>query len=85
MKKSYNSRILNYEERHPNMTVVMKINYSPNSMNLWYRIKSKLGNGRKRKITIDNCNFNLKGNYSEADLINDIKDIHNEQFKHNNI
>jgi len=51
-------------------------------MNLWTRIKKKLGSGRKRKINIDNCKFNLVNDYTEDDLIKDIMKIHNERLKY---
>lgn len=80
MKKSYKSRIFAHKARHPEMQIVLKLTYSPNSMNLWTRIKGKLGFGRKRKLDISHCKFNLRGKYSEDDLINDVKEIHNERF-----
>jgi hypothetical protein len=67
------------------MKVVMKINYSPNSMNLWNRIKKKLGSGKNKKINIDNCKFNLMKKYTEKTLIDDVKDLHNERLNHEDI
>jgi len=54
-------------------------------MNLWTRIKRKLGSGRKRKIDIDNCKFNLRNNYTEDELIRDIVGIHNERLKYDDV
>lgn len=82
MKKSYKNRIISHRERHPNMKVIQKINYSPNAMNLWIRIKQKLGSGRKKKLIIDNCKFNLKGNYTEKQFLDDIMKIHNERLNY---
>ena len=85
MKKSYNQRLITHKNRHPNMKIIMKISYSPNSMNLWTRIKSKLGSGKNKKIIYDNCKFNLKKHYDEESLINDIQKIHNERLNYDDI
>lgn len=86
MKKSCKIRLINHKNRHPNMEIIMKISFSPNSMNLWTRIKKRLGMGKNRKIDYDNCKFNLhKKNYSQENLINDIKEIHNERFNYEDI
>ncbi|AGC01619.1 KilA N-domain protein [Acanthamoeba polyphaga moumouvirus] len=77
MKKSYKIRMSEHLERHPNMEIILKICHSPNSMNLWNRIKTKLG---KKKITYSGCNFNLEDNYTENKLVRDIKKIHNERL-----
>ncbi|AVL93475.1 putative KilA-N domain-containing protein [Megavirus vitis] len=77
MKKSYKIRMSEHLERHPEMEIVLKINHSPNSMNLWNRIKTKLG---KKKITYSGCNFNLENDYTENKLVRDIKKIHNERL-----
>jgi HEPN domain-containing protein len=80
MKKSINKRIIDHQSRHENMEILMTIDYSPNSMNLWHRIKTKLGN---KKIIIDNCKFKLKKRYTEGRLIDDIKEIHQERYNNN--
>ncbi|AZL89569.1 KilA-N domain-containing protein [Megavirus baoshan] len=77
MKKSYKIRMSEHLERHPDMEIVLKISHSPNSMNLWNRIKTKLG---KKKITYSGCNFNLDNDYTENKLVRDIKKIHNERL-----
>lgn len=70
MKKSWKNRLVDHQAQHPNMRVLLKINYSPNSMNLWNRIKTKLG---KNKIIVSGCNFNLEDGYTERKLIRDIQ------------
>ena len=85
MKKSYKQRLLDHKNRHPNMNVLMKISYSPNSINLWARIKNKLGSGKNKKIIFNNCKFNLKKKYTEDEMINDIKEIHDERLNYNDI
>jgi hypothetical protein len=77
MKKSYKNRLIDHKERHPEMEIIMKINYSPNAMNLWNRVKTKLG---RNKIIVSGCKFNLEDKYSENKLIRDIKNIHNERL-----
>ncbi|BCS83770.1 hypothetical protein QLL95_gp0353 [Cotonvirus japonicus] len=82
MKKCYKTRMSDHLERHPEMEIILRINYSPNSMSLWNRIKTKLG---KNKITYSGCNFNIADKYSENKLIKDIKDIHNERLETDDI
>jgi FtsZ-binding cell division protein ZapB len=64
MKKSYKQRLIGHKNRHPNMDILMKISYSPNAMNLWTRIKQKLGAGKNKKLKYDNCKFNLTKKYT---------------------
>ena len=80
MRKSKNARLVEHTKRHPQMEVLSEITYSPNSINLWNRIKDQLGSGRKKKLFIDNCKFNLRDGYEEEDLISDIQNIHDERF-----
>lgn len=80
MTGSLNARVSAHKELHPDMEILMTINYSPNSINLWKRIRKNLGTGRNKKIDIDHCQFNLQNNYSIRNLIRDIQDIHNERF-----
>ena len=63
----------------------MKISYSPNSINLWTRIKKKLGTGKSKKIIFDNCKFNLKRGYNEEQLLVDIKNIHDKRLNNEDI
>lgn len=80
MKKSYNKRMAAHVERHPHTEILLTIQYSPNSMNLWTRIKGSLAHGKNKKIQVDGCGFNRLKHYSEKQLIKDITDIHNERF-----
>jgi hypothetical protein len=60
------------------MRVILKIYYSPNSINLWIRVKNAL---KKKYITdIRGCKFNINSDYTKHMLINDIKKIHAERF-----
>lgn len=84
MRKCYKQRLMEHKARHPDMKVILKITYSPNSVNLWLRVKKKLGKGKgkDRKISYNGCKFNLKNKYSEKKLIRDITKIHNERLDH---
>lgn len=85
MKKSYVASISKHEERHPNMEIIIKINYSPNSMHLWNVIKEKIAIGKKRKIDLSGCKFNLIDDYTEEQLKKDIIKIHNKRLNHDDI
>ena len=76
LKSTYCTQIAQHKKRHPDMKILLEINYSPNSINLFKRIKDKL----KGKIEFDKCSFNLCGRYTEKRLIDDIKEIHNERL-----
>ena len=80
MKRNYNRGITQHKNRHPEMEILMNITYSPNSINLWTRIKDSLGTGRNKKIKFNNSKFNLRAKYTEQKLIKDINDIHNERY-----
>jgi hypothetical protein len=80
MRKGLQSRLTDHLRRHPNMEVLTQITFSPNSINLWIRIKKQLGSGRKRKISVAGSKFNLVGDYTEDEMIEDIKTFHHERF-----
>lgn len=80
MRKSLKPRLASHKARHPDMEVIFEIAYSPNSMNLWTRIKQQLGTGKRKKLRIDNCKFNLRKKYTEKGMIEDIQAIHDERF-----
>jgi len=85
MNKSYDALIRKHKERHPNMKVIFKINYSPNSIHLWNIIKERLASGINKKIDLSGCRFNLANNYTKKQLIKNIKDIHNETLDYDDI
>ena len=80
MKKSYKNIISKHRKRFPNMEFVLRINYSPNSINLWNKIRERLGAGRKKKINIFGCKFALLDDYTIEELVEDIRKIHNERY-----
>ena len=65
MRKSYKQQMTDYYNWHPNMEILLKINYSPNSMNLWNHIKTQL----KKKTNISGCKINLEKKNSENKFI----------------
>ncbi len=76
MKKSYSTRLNEHLDRYPEMEIKLKISFSPNSMNLWNRVKKKL----RKKLDTSRCGFNLKKGLTEKQLIKTIQKIHNERF-----
>jgi hypothetical protein len=82
MKRACMKRIYNHKEKFPQMQILLKINFSPNSINLWKRIKLKLGTGAGRKMKICGSQFNIRSTYTETELVSDIKKVHNERFVH---
>jgi hypothetical protein len=85
MKKSYDNLVAKHIERHPDMVIVLKISYSPNSIHLWNMIKEKLAVGKKKKINLSGCKFNLVNNYTEKQFKKDIIGIHNERLEYDEI
>ena len=76
MDKSVPSRLKQTKSRHPDMKVILKISYIPNSMNLWHNIKIELG----KKMIIRNTKFDLKRNYDEERFIKDVKTIYRKRL-----
>ena len=77
-RKSINSTLSNYKIKHPKMKIIKKINYTPNSINLWTRIRNNLK--KRNKISGTGCKFNLCDDFSERRLIKYIEKIHNERL-----
>lgn len=76
MKKSYKQILADHNKRHPDMEILLRLDYSPNAINLWNRIKTELNS----KIDCSGCNVNLIGRYSERNFLKDIRNIHNKRF-----
>jgi hypothetical protein len=77
MKGNVNTKLSKHKARYPEMKLLLDINGSPNSVILWKRIKNNLG----KNIIVSGCNFNLrKKNYRQNDLIQDIRDMHDERL-----
>lgn len=79
MKKNCHVKLNEYRERFPDMEILLRIDYSPNAVNLWIRVKKEL----RSKIEYCGCNVNLKKGYSENRFIRDILKIHNKRFDYN--
>ena len=76
MAVSYKTSVGKHKQRHPDMEVLMKISYSPNSINL---LKSQ------GKIKISGCSFNLRSGFPESKLLKTIERIHNERLNADDI
>jgi KilA-N domain/Protein of unknown function (DUF3627) len=81
LRSTYNNRIAQYKKKHPDAKILLEIDYSPNSINLFKRMKDQL----KKKIEFYNCDFDLKKKYTEEMLIRDINKIHNERLNTNDV
>ena len=81
MAVSYKASVGKHKQRHPDMEVLMKISYSPNSINLFKRVKEEL----EGKIKISGCSFNLKSGFTESKLLKTIERIHNERLNTDDI
>ena len=76
-KKNYTSTIKKITKEFSSMEILLEIEYSPNAMNLWHRIRKKLN----KKLDISGTKFNIEAGYSEKRLIEDIKKIHNKRLE----
>jgi hypothetical protein len=76
-KKLYPIAIKNYKRRDPLGKELLKIEFNPNSRNLWIRIKEKL----KDKIIVKLNSFGLEEGYTEKKLLNDIKILNEERYE----
>ena len=73
---SARSAIKKYKLEHENSTVLINIEYNPNSINLWDRAKARLKNHIKRKLNY----FGLRNDYTEEQLIEDINELNDEKY-----
>ena len=76
-KRSLNAAITRYRRQHPNGKTLLKIDYNPNSINLWDRIKEQL----KGKIKVNICQLGLMKGYTEKILLKDIKELNEERYE----
>ena len=75
-RRTHKHAVKRYQGLHPESKILINIEYNPNSINMWDRVRASL----KRKIRCRLNNFGLKGEYSEDQLIADIDDINEEKF-----
>ena len=66
-RRNFNKQLNNIKDRFPNMVVLMKLTYNPNSINLYNRMKETL----KDKINWEGNNFDItdEDNYREIYFI----------------
>ena len=77
-RKTYNSMFNRMTKKIPTMKLLLKIEFNPNSINLFDRIRQELVD--TNKIITKRNYFGLNKNYTEASLILDIKKINNEKY-----
>jgi len=82
-KKSLKSALSKFKENYPNMEIIKKIKYTPNSINLWTRIRDELR--QRGKIEGPGCKFNLINNFSESRMIRCVETIHDERLNIENM
>lgn len=60
---------------YPDMNEIIAFPYDSSKVDLWQLMKQELKTSHKNKIKLCGCNFNLLGDYTEANFISDIKKI----------
>ena len=58
--------------------IICKIEHTPNSINLWTRIRKNLK--KRGKIDAKGCNFNLLGDFTEKKMLTFVENTHDERF-----
>ena len=75
-RRTMQSAIDRYKRLHRSAKILLQINYNPNTVNLWDRIKENLG----PKISVSICKLGIRGKYTEENLIDDINAINEERY-----
>jgi hypothetical protein len=75
-RRTSKTAIKKYQMEHEDSTILINIEYNPNSINLWDRVKAKLS----KKIRIRVNYFGLKSGYTEQQLKEDIGNINDEKY-----
>lgn len=75
-KMNVKRAISNYLETNEKATELLRIEYNPNSINLWDRVKEQL----HEHIRTLGCTLTLKPGYTEEKLLKDINDINEEKY-----
>lgn len=83
LRQKYNKSLKDHKEKYQKSECLLVIDYTPNAINLWKRIKKKCG----KNIIVDGTGngFKLNSKYSEKRFIKDAKRVHNERLKTRNI
>lgn len=76
-QKTLHGQIVRYMKTHPKAIQLLTIDYNPNSINLWDRIKENLDG----KISCTNNKFRIFKKYTETELIEDVRKINDEKFE----
>ncbi len=74
--RSLNASIKRYKKIHPKSKIILSIDYNPNAINLWDRVKEQLRN----KVIVRVCKLSLRKGYTEKKLIRDINRINEERY-----
>ena len=82
-RKSLKASLSKYREKHPHMRIIKKIEYTPNSINLWTRIRDDLR--CQRNIEGRSCSFNLLGDFTEVEMLDYVEEKHNERLHTTNV
>lgn len=75
-RKSLKSSFNKHTSKYPDAKIILKLDYAPNSVNLQNRVKEYL----KGKIIWKMNSFDLAEDYTEEDLVEDIKYVHSQRF-----
>ena len=75
-RRTANSAVERYQKKHPQASILMEIEYNPNSINLWDRVKSSLG----KKLNVRTNDFGICGHYTEEKMIEDIHKLNEEKY-----
>ena len=78
LRKTVPNAIAEHIDVYPDATILVKITYNPNPINLWKRIKA----GLNRKIKRTGNNFKLKGKFTEEMLLEKVHEINEERYNY---
>ncbi|HSA76206.1 MAG TPA: KilA-N domain-containing protein [Nitrosarchaeum sp.] len=80
LRKDADNAVSRYMSAHEDSEVVLHINYTPNAINLFSRVKDRLS--EEKKIKYKGNDIKLRGKYTEDEFIEEMRSIHNERFEH---
>lgn len=79
MKSNVNAGIKRHKNTHPDMEVILRIDYSPNAIVLWKNIKNYLKH--KKYITASSCSFDLIRDIDNDRLVEIFNRVHDGRLK----
>ena len=68
--------IKRYQNENPNSIILLEIEYNPNAINLWDRIRAHLHD----KMRMGTRGFGLRGRYTEDEFVADIRELNDEKY-----